>query len=111
LRMDISKRIPAGTQPYLKIETGTDDEIFYLELQDTMIDEIWEIISSNLNIKAESFKLTSERGESVRVFFSTEDVFTIRSRFGHNEGRKTYWCIDFVAVVRTENNYSAKRGR
>lgn len=103
LEVDVSKRIPKGIRPYGGLKIGSDDEIFYLTLTEELISEMWGIFSNFLDIEAERFDLTAERNEDTVVYLSADFSVTIRARFGHIDGRKTYWCIDFVAVVRTES--------
>ncbi len=101
LRLDVSKRIPKGTAPYPKAKVCSEDEVFYLELVESLVDEVANGISSGLGIVWKDWRLGNERGDYDRVCFSVSNFVTVRARFSHLDGKKTFWKIDFVAVVQT----------
>lgn len=101
LRIDVSKRIPRGTVRYPDAKVCSDDEVFYLELVDSLVDEVARGISTGLGIVWEDWRLGYERGDHDRVCFSANNFVTVRAQFSHLDGKKTFWKIDFVAVVQT----------
>ena len=102
LILDVSPRIPVGTALQQEAAECSDDEIFYLNLQDSLREEFAEIILTMFGAEPyplRSFGLSHERGADTKFFLFKQGSLLIRSSIKEQEEDRTEWKIDLFLLI------------